>query len=120
MLDKLVKPAYAQITNPAISEKLGGNATDAQTGKIFTIYFLNIWKMMIGVGSLMVIIFFVWGSILWISGGDDAAKIGKARDKMVQAVIGLIILVSSFTIIEFISTLFFGGDFSILNIDFGI
>lgn len=117
MLNKIIPQAYAQITNPAIGD-FGDNPIEAGAGKTFTLYFINIWKMMIGVGSLMVIVFFVWGAILWISGGEDAAKISKARDKIVQAVIGLIILVSSFTIIEFISTLFFGGDFSILDINF--
>ena len=45
-------------------------------------------------------------------------KIEKARNKITQAVIGLVILVGSFAIIGFISQLFFGEEFSILNLTF--
>lgn len=59
---------------------------------------------------------FLWGAIEWITAGGDSGKVGKARDKITQAIIGLVILVGSFVIIGFIGRVFFGGDFDLLNL----
>lgn len=117
LLNFLVTKAHAQITNPAVGE-LGDNAEAAADGTIFTSYFLRIWNGVIVIGAIMVIIMFLWGAIGWITAGGDAGKIQKSRDRMVQAVIGLIVLVGAYTIIGFISTVFFGTDFNILQLQF--
>lgn len=101
--------AVAQITNPAIPTELGGNAAAAQSGTTFTSYFITLWRGVIFVGGIMVLVYFLWGGIEWITAGGDQAKVGKARDKMTQAVVGLIILVASFSIIGLISQVFFPG-----------
>ena len=64
----------------------------------------------------MVLIYFLWGGIEWITAGGDTAKVQKARDRITQSIIGLVILVASFVIIGFISELFFGSDFNLLEI----
>ncbi len=107
----------AQITNPVIGD-LGSNAGQANDGTIFGGYFISLWRSVITVGALLVIVFYLWAAVDWISAGGDASKVGKARDKMIQATIGLIILVGSFTIIEFVSALFFDGQFNILLLNF--
>lgn len=101
--------AVAQITNPAIPTELGGNAAAAQSGTTFTSYFITLWRGVIFVGGIMVLVYFLWGGVEWITAGGDQAKVGKARDKMTQAVVGLIILVASFSIIGLISQIFFPG-----------
>lgn len=117
LINFLVTKVQAQITNPAIGS-LGDNPEAAASGVLFTDYFLRIWNAIFMIGGLMVLINFLWGAVTWITGGSDSAKIQKARDRMVQSVIGLIILVSSFALIGFINMLFFGGDFNILNLQF--
>jgi hypothetical protein len=119
LINFLVTKAQAQITNPAIDSALGNNIDSAEDGTLFTDYFLRVWNGLITIGALMVIIMFLWGAIGWITAGGDAAKVQKSRDRMVQSVIGLIILVGSFTLIGFISTTFFGTDFEILNLTLG-
>jgi len=55
------------------------------------------------IAALMVLLYLVWGAIGWITSGGDTAKVTKARDKMTQAVIGLIVLASSvaiFTLVQ--------------------
>jgi hypothetical protein len=103
-----------KITNPAIGA-LGNDYDGAISGSLFTGFFITIWQALISVGALTVIVYFLWGGYEWIYAGGDSAKVQKARDKMTQAAIGMIILVSSFVIIGFISTLFFGTNFDILN-----
>ena len=107
----------AQITNP-VTGSLGDDAEKAASGETFVSYFVSLWNTIISVGGIIVLVNFLWGALEWITAGGDASKIEKARNKIVQSVIGLLILVSSFVIIGFISELFFGEDFSILNLSF--
>ncbi len=103
------------IRNLAIGE-LGNSPIRANSGLTFMTYFIYLWRAIITIGALMVLLYFIWGAIEWISAGGDQGKVGKARDKMTQSVIGLIILVSSFTIVAFLSRLLFGDNFDLLNL----
>ncbi len=105
----------AQITNPAIGAELGGDATTASNGYIFAVYFVRIWNSLGTVGALLVLGFFIMGAFDWLTSAGEKGKLESARNKMMNAVIGLIILVSLYTIIGVISDLFFGTNFNILN-----
>lgn len=105
------------ITNPVTGE-FGNDAAAASSGSTFVTFFILIWRALITVGGLAVLIFFLWGALEWIMAGGDTGKMQKARDKITQSVIGLIILVSSFTLIAFISRLFFGDAFNLLELTF--
>lgn len=102
------------ITNPAIGN-LGNSPSAATAGTTFANYFVTIWQAIIFVGGLTVLVYFLWSGISWILAADDASKVQKARDRMTQAVIGMIILVGSFVIIQLISSLFFGEEYNLLN-----
>lgn len=113
--------AFAQITNPALEAGFGGDAADAATaadGTIFATYFIMIWQFIISVGGIMVVLYFIWGALDWIIAGGDQSKIQKGRDRMIQAVIGMVLLAGSFVIISLINTIFFQQTFDILNIQF--
>lgn len=114
----IAPPAYAQISNPVISETLGNDVEAAESGSIFVSYFVDIWNTVISIGGLIVLIMFLWGALEWITAGGDSGKIEKARNRIMQSIIGLLILVSSFVIIGFVSQLFFGEEFSLLNLTF--
>lgn len=105
------------ITNPAIGE-LGSSAEAAASGSLFQQYFVTLWQALISVGALLVLVYFLWGGIEWISAGGDSGKVQKARDKITQAIVGLIVLVGTFAIITWISGIFFGEEFSILELQF--
>ncbi len=109
--------AQAAITNPVIGT-LGNNAAQAKTGATFLNYFITIWRAGINIGALMVLVYFIWGSIDWIAAGGDKGKAESARMKMTNAAVGIIILVSSFTIVGFFSNLVFGNDFNLLKLTF--
>lgn len=57
------------------------------------------------VGGLLFVFTFIQGAIGWIGAGGDAGKITKARDQMLQGVIGLIILVASYAIIGLVGSI---------------
>ncbi|PIR59368.1 MAG: hypothetical protein COU69_00665 [Candidatus Pacebacteria bacterium CG10_big_fil_rev_8_21_14_0_10_56_10] len=112
---------HAQITNPAIGS-LGTTGGAADSGPaaalVFATFFVRIWRAAVTLGGLIVIVFFLWGAFDWITAGGDASKISSARNKIVQSVLGLLILVGSFVILDFISGLFFGDSFQILQLNF--
>ena len=115
-------PVWAQtsgtgITNP-ITGNLGNDPDAASSGETFVGYFVDLWNSVISIGGFIVLIYFLWGALEWITAGGDAGKIEKARSRITQSIIGLLILVSSFIIIGFISQLFFGEEFSLLNLTF--
>jgi hypothetical protein len=96
----------AAITNPVINENLGGRPDEAKDGTTFTQYFVVIWKALIVVGALAVLFNLVNGAIEWITAGGENSKVQHARQKMTQAIIGMIILAGSFAIIAFLGNLF--------------
>ena len=117
----LVTNASAAINNPVLSETLGGSATSsdaAESGTVFLNYLVSLWETLISVGALIVLVYFVWGSFEWITASGDTGKLEKARLRMMHAVLGLVILVSSFIILGYVSTALFGQEFSILNLSF--
>ena len=105
------------IKNPVIGN-LGNNAAQAKSGALFTSYFVNLWRVIMSIGAIMVMIYFIWGAFEWITSGGDKGKTEAARNRITNAIIGLIILVSSFTLIGFVGKLFFGTDFDILKLTF--
>lgn len=50
------------------------------------------------IGALMLLLNLLWGGIQWIVSGGDKGKIEKARDKITQSVVGLIVLASTVAI----------------------
>ncbi len=106
------------IVNPVIGD-LGGNQSggimEASSGSTFLRYFVTLWQAFINIGGLAVIIMFLWGAIEWIVAGGDSGKVQKARDRITQAMIGLVLLVGSFVIISYLGKVFFGDQFDILR-----
>jgi hypothetical protein len=120
LLSVFVSTAAAQggIVNKALPGELGGNAGNgvagAENGYLFALYFVRIWNSLNAIGAMLVIYFFILGAFDWLTSAGDKGKLESARNKMLNAVIGIIILVSLYTIIGFISDLFFGTEFNIL------
>lgn len=94
------------ITNPAINPALGSNPDRANSGATFTSYFITIWRALIVVGALAVLFNLVNGAIEWVTAGGDAGKVKHAREKMTQAIVGMILLSGSFAIVAFIGQIF--------------
>jgi len=54
--------------------------------------------------SLASLFFLIWGGIQWITSGGDKTKIEAARNRLVYALIGLIIAFLAFFILNLIGT----------------
>ncbi len=103
------------ITNPVIGN-LGVNDPSASSGGKFIQYTVYLWRASITLGSLAVIVFFLLGAFEWITSGGDKTKVENARNKITSAIIGLVLLVSSFVLLSFLSKLLFAGEFDLLKL----
>lgn len=68
------------------------------------------------IGLIGFIIYFILGAINWILSKGDKMKLENARNQIMHAFIGVIILISVYAVIKLIE-IAFGLD--ILNLDFG-
>jgi len=98
-------------TPPTQSFSAGSNGADGTTA---TMNFEHFLSNMIGVitiiGGLFFVFYFVMGGLNWITAGGEQGKIVKARDQMIQAVIGMVVIVISYGLIGIIGA-FLGFDF---------
>ena len=105
--------AQESITNPVIPYSKGGS--QANIGLTFI---KSSIPKFIGLGIVVgaLIFFFVMliGAIQWIASGGDKAAIESARGKIVNAIVGIVILFCLFVLLKFIGD-FFG--FSILELN---
>lgn len=107
----LVTAAHAQITNPAIpgmedpstGGEILGNLISTIVGAIITFA---------GVGAF---IFLVIGGIQWLTAAGDKQALENARNRIINAIIGLIIVGVAWAATIFISNLF-GFDFPNINL----
>lgn len=114
----MAAPAMAEITNPVLNNgPLQSNSAKAVSGQSFAEYFVHLWGAMLAIGGILVLIFFIWGALEWITSGGDKGHLENARNRLTQSALGMIILVGSFVLIGFLSQLFFGDSFQVLNIN---
>jgi hypothetical protein len=67
-------------------------------------------------GAILACLFMlIWGGLDWITSQGDKQKVGKARDKLVMSVIGLIIIFTSYLILNILYAFFFGTRFSLFG-----
>lgn len=58
----------------------------------FGTFLSGILSAILVIAVLLAFLYLVWGAIEWISSGGDKGKVEKARDRMTQSIIGLIVL----------------------------
>jgi hypothetical protein len=119
-LKTLFTPAitYAQtLTNP-VTGNLGSDATGALSGGLFLNYFIKMWRTAINLGALVVLLFYVIAAYEWLTSGSDPKGVDQARQRFMNATIGLLLLVSSFALVAFVGELLFEGEFNLLRLTF--
>lgn len=52
-------------------------------------------RMALIIGVILVLFYLLWGAFDWITGGGDQDKLDKARQKMTNAVLGIVIMVAA-------------------------
>lgn len=57
------------------------------------------------VGAIFFIVYFFLAAFKWLTAGGDSGKVQKARDEMIQGVLGLIVMVAAYGVIGLIGTI---------------
>ncbi len=96
----ITKPVYAGITNPVLPT-FGSGDPGATLARLVA----NIWKSSVVLGAIMFIIYFVYGSLRWMTAEGDKTKFEEGRQKITNAFIGLVLLAASVALIELLGFL---------------
>ena len=76
--------------------------TDATKDTLVGTILKNVITIFFAVGGIGAVIYFLWGTVDWILSGGDKEKVGNARKKMTNALIGMALLALSFVIINLV------------------
>jgi hypothetical protein len=85
----------APVFNVTFPDPFGGNQTLQQI-------IGNIVRIMVGLCGLFFLAVFVYGGILYLTSAGDSGAVKKGRDAIVNAVIGLVIVLFSYTAVSLI------------------
>ncbi len=101
----------AAIGNPALE----GGLPVRRGVDFFTEFIPRMVSILLVIGGLFFFFMFLLGAIKWITSGGDKANVEAARGQITAALIGLVVLFSTFAIAQLVETIF---GINILVVDF--
>jgi len=87
-----------QINPPAGLPNGGLNTVTKVIGNSLTIMFI--------IAAILTVIFLILGGIQWIQSGGDKQKVAQARNRITYAIIGLVVALAGFFIINIVGYFF--------------
>jgi hypothetical protein len=106
----LAPKAFAEISVPFVAPPQGANlpSTADAVGRIpqFLI------TLLVVVGVIIAVVFLIYGGIKWILSGGDSKQVEGARNHIVAAIVGLIIVIGAFFILTVVFTIITGEAFN--------
>lgn len=67
-------------------------------------------------GIIIAIAFLIYGGIRWVLSGGDKTAVEAARNHIIAAIVGLVIIAAAFFIIQVVFKLVTGADFNLSNL----
>lgn len=62
----------------------------------------TIFNLVLSIAGAVTVAFIVWGGMQYILSQGDAGKIKKAKDTLLYSIVGLVIVMMSFVILNFV------------------
>lgn len=62
------------------------------------IFVTNVLTLAFGIAILVVLVMLIWGAFEWITSGGDKEAVGKARNRIINALIGLAVLAIAYAL----------------------
>lgn len=107
-LTVLTLSGFLMITSPALAQTsvINPNDTKYETGSydandILNIV-INVTKIILGIVGSLTLLMFIYGGFSFLISAGSSEKVSKAKGILTAAVIGLIIVFSSYIIIKFV------------------
>lgn len=98
----------AQITNPVLPGILGQGPKE-QGPKSLGLLISNLVVLLFVGGTILALFFLITGAISWVTSGGDKNNLENARNRIIHAIMGLIILLAVYAIFSLVGT-FLGLD----------
>lgn len=103
-----VQDIFGTVNKPPGSEFVGNDPVQG-LGNLIAFFI----QIVLFIGGLAALLYLLWGAFDWINSSGEKEKLVKAQNKMMNAVIGLILMVAAFTIFSFVMGTVLGGKFGI-------
>lgn len=100
-----VSDALAQTTGGAVTADTLGDQYAGQIGLVGTdirLIIANVIRIALGLVGLIMVIFMIYAGFLWMTAGGNDEQIIKAKSIIKNAVIGLAIILASYSIVLFV------------------
>lgn len=93
--------------------------TGLQKGEVSDVrdFVVNIIKYLLSFLGLVAVVIIMWAGFLWMTSQGDATKIEKAKKTLINAAIGLAIIISAYAIVLFVVSLMERGVFGVFGPD---
>lgn len=95
------------IQAPGVGGLAGNNAGGISSGdplEGLELFISRIIGFLTVLAGIFFIVYFILGALSWITAGGDTSKIQKARDQIVQGVIGLIVIIGAYAVVGIIGS----------------
>lgn len=103
-----------RITNPVVGDTLKNLLNNENPSAFLSTFLPNILTLLLIIGAVIFLFMMLLGGIGWITSGGDKAALEGAKGKITSAIIGIVLLISTFALIKVVES-FFG--INILTID---
>jgi hypothetical protein len=90
---------------------IDANSIDGSQNGIATLI-LNVAKWVIYIVGALAVIFLIWGALLYLTSAGDEGRAKSGKKTIINAVVGLILAILSFTIVNLIQTILTNGSLS--------
>lgn len=99
------------IGNPALPDTLTNKTSEGYFSSLFT----ALLTLILTIGTLVFFFWFIWGAITWITSGGDKSKAEAARSRVTTALVGIVLLMTTWGILNLIRGIF---GINLLSFDF--
>ena len=103
----------ADLVNPVLPNSLGRSPATG-TGIVGTLI-TNVIGLFFIFAFFLTLLYLIMGGIQWITGGGDKSQLEQARNKITNAIIGLVIVAAAYAIFTLVGQ-FFGLDIKALKL----
>ncbi|NCN07785.1 hypothetical protein GW933_03815 [Candidatus Falkowbacteria bacterium] len=94
----LVLLTWPSISSAQLTNLKGATPELLQGGSIYSIIG-TIIQTLLGFVGVLFIVLVIYGGFTWMTAGGDSGKVQKAKDTIIKATIGIVIIMASYAIV---------------------